>query len=540
MLNPLLFSLACLVIVAHALPEVKLGRTTISGRAVSGEVDFFGGIPFAEPPIGQFRLRKPVLKTRLATPSFNASAYGKSCIQPMADPTTLSEDCLTISIFRPAGLSSKDKLPVLFWTYGGAFVIGSSNMYDGANLVTRSVARGTPIIYVNFNYRLGPLGYPLGQEAHDKRALNLGLHDQTAALEWVQANIHLFGGDKTKITIFGESAGAMMTGVQFLNPQLGKLARGAIFESGQANGPATFPAARNEPFWQRFVGNVASCAGLATSGKTFDCLKDAPTEEITAAVLSTVTFADLVWVPTVDTGKGSIYPDYPSRLFAKGRFAKLPFIAGNNRDEGTFFAAAQEMKDADFKTLLVGQHLPPTVSQKVLEEVADKLLELYPDDPTVGSPFGTGGELFGLPSSFKRSAALMGDLTFVAARRQWNQVGAQFGVKSYGYHFAHAQSPASQMGVPHASEIPFVYGQIPPADSAGQSLSSIMMDYWISFTVSLTPNDGKGLERPNWPRYTERDQVVLQLEGRNTTAVKDDFRKEQLAFLAKNAFVLRR
>lgn len=141
-----------------------------------------------------------------------------------------------------------------------------------------------------------------------------------------------------------------MTGVQFLNPQLGKLARGAvgqygeshallltllqIFESGQANGPATFPAARNEPFWQRFVGNVASCAGLATSGKTFDCLKDAPTEEITAAVLSTVTFADLVWVPTVDTGKGSIYPDYPSRLFAKGRFAKLPFIAGNNRDEG--------------------------------------------------------------------------------------------------------------------------------------------------------------------------------------------------------------
>jgi hypothetical protein len=64
------------------------------------------------------------------------------------------------------------------------------------------------------------------------------------------------------------------------------------------------------------------------------------------------------------------------------------------------------MKDADFKTLLVGQHLPPTVSQKVLEEVADKLLELYPDDPTVGSPFGTGDELFGLPSSFKRSAAL--------------------------------------------------------------------------------------------------------------------------------------
>jgi carboxylesterase type B len=176
--------------------------------------------------------------------------------------------------------------------------------------------------------------------------LNLALHDQITALEWVHANIHLFGGDRNKVTIFGESAGAMMTGVQFLNPDFGRLVRGAvsplptlfslrltnaqIFESGQANGPGTSPASQGEPSWQAFVGNVASCASVATSGKTFACLKNATTEEITAAVLQSLSFSG----PTVDFGGGSIYPDYASKLFAKGTFAKIPFIAGNNLDEG--------------------------------------------------------------------------------------------------------------------------------------------------------------------------------------------------------------
>ncbi|TEB32798.1 triacylglycerol lipase 3 [Coprinellus micaceus] len=532
----LFFLLVSLLTLTYALPEVKLGRTTISGRAISDKVEFFGGIPFAEPPIGPLRFNRTVLKTRLVTPSFNASAYGKSCVQMSPDPTTVSEDCLTINVFRPADFVNQEKLPVLFWTYGGAFIIGSSNTYDGTNLITRSISRGTPIIYVNFNYRLGTLGFPQGKEADDNRALNLALHDQITALEWVHANIHLFGGDRNKVTIFGESAGAMMTGVQFLNPDFGRLVRGAIFESGQANGPGTSPASQGEPSWQAFVGNVASCASVATSGKTFACLKNATTEEITAAVLQSLSFSG----PTVDFGGGSIYPDYASKLFAKGTFVKIPFIAGNNLDEGTYFASPVEMTDADVKAMIIGQSSPPIVSQEALETVADRIVELYPDDPAVGSPYGTGDELFGQPRSFKRSASLTGDTLFVAARRQWNQVAAQHGIKNYGYHFTHRQGPPSQYGVPHASEIAFVYGEVPPTDSSSQSLSSIMMDYWISFTVSLTPNDGKGIERPNWPRYTKRNQVVLQLEGGNTTAVNDDFRKEQLEFLIKNAYVLKR
>lgn len=92
-----------------------------------------------------------------------------------------------------------------------------------------TTTKGTPVIFVNFNYRLGPLGFPQGQEADDKKILNLGLQDQLAALEWVQANIGFFGGDKRKVTATGESAGSILTSILYLSPEpFERLARGAV------------------------------------------------------------------------------------------------------------------------------------------------------------------------------------------------------------------------------------------------------------------------------------------------------------------------
>ncbi|RXW22770.1 hypothetical protein EST38_g3072 [Candolleomyces aberdarensis] len=477
------------------------------------------------------------------------------------DPSTQSEDCLTISIHRPAGVKPLAKLPVLFWTYGGAFVIGSSDRYDATELVQRSIQRRTPIIYVNFNYRLGPLGFPQGQEADDRRALNLALEDQITALEWVQANIHFFGGDKNKVTVFGVSAGAIMTGVLLLNPRLERLARGAILESGSSNGLALFTAARHEGSWQYFVSQVPSCASVATSGKTFSCLQNATTEEITIATLraDALTEFEFVWTPTLDTGCKGLYPDLASRLYSKGHFSRLPFIAGTNLDEGTLFASQQPLTDEDLKAMLIRLNTSPGGSPGI-EVTADKVLELYPADPAVGSPYGTGDELFGFPESYKRHASIFGDMNFEAPRRMLSQAAAKRGVKSYAYHFTDPQAiPA--IGVPHAAEVPYVYGQVPPtAGAASQNLSITVMDYWISFTVSLDPNDEKGIKReclathpplgystyepffldsvcigPIWPQYKSANQVLLQLEGDNTTVVRDDFREEQMAFLNKNA-----
>lgn len=532
-----------LITLAGALPQVKLGKATVVGQDVSDKVEFFGGIPFAEPPLGELRLKPPVLKTQLPPTTFNASSYRNACIQPPffglpAPPQ--SEDCLSINIFRPAGIAPTARLPILFWTYGGGFALGSSMLFDAKDLVARSIERGTPLIYVNYNYRLGPLGFPQGKEAGDMGALNLGLRDQLAALEWVQANIHAFGGDKNKVTIFGESAGAMSTGLLYLNPQLEKLARAAIFESGSSNGLAAFPAARNDNLWKGFVEKVPSCSNLASSGDTFTCLKTASIEEITAAINDSAEELRLLqWGPTLDAGRDGIYSDYPSRLYEKGHFARLPFIAGTNRDEGTLFAIQTKLSDEDLKDMLVIQHSPAITSQVGLNSTVDKILELYPDDPTIGSPYGTGAELFGLPSSYKRHASLFGDITFAAPRRQWSQAAAKAGVKSYGYLFTQPQ-PSQPLGVTHGAEVPYVYAQPPPTDSAGQGMSAIIADYWISFTVSLDPNDGKGVKRPEWPQYTTKNQVLLQLEGGNTTVIKDDFRKEQIGFLIKNSLILRR
>ncbi|KAK7041842.1 hypothetical protein VNI00_009131 [Paramarasmius palmivorus] len=302
---------------ALAAPEVQLGNTTVVGMdytlTVGGlftsKQEFFGGIPYAEPPLGDLRLKPTVLKTSLGGDTFNASQYGPSCLQPPTTddpPLVLDEDCLTINIIRPANISADAKLPVLFWTYGGGFQAGSTPIFNASAIVALSVFRGTPVVYVSFNYRTGPLGFPQGAEAARRGALNLALHDQLTALEWVQRNIGIFGGDKTK-----------------------------IFESGQAATPHLLSAQDREKSWTDFVGAVPGCASVAGSNNTFDCLKTANTSSILQGLVTSIAEADelFAWDPTVD-GNGGFIPDLPSRLFENGTFAKLPFIAGTNLDEG--------------------------------------------------------------------------------------------------------------------------------------------------------------------------------------------------------------
>ncbi|RXW11313.1 hypothetical protein EST38_g14542 [Candolleomyces aberdarensis] len=472
----------------------------------------------------------------------------------LSDPSTLSEDCLNINVHRPKGLKHSAKLPVLFWTHGGSFAVGSSSTYNGSEIVERSIARGTPIIFVNFNYRLGPLGFPQGQEADDLRSLNLAILDQMAALKWVQANIESFGGDKKKVGFEHRlKFKKELTGLS-LRSNDGR----EILQSGSSNSLPAFRASRNELAWQHFVGNVASCAYTATSGHTFACLRNATTEEIAAGLIRSVTeenlVSDLVWTPALDARSGSVYPDLSSRLYSKGQFARIPFIAGTNLDEGSFFASHESLSTQALKDSILAMTSPRSGSDDALGAAFDQVLTLYPEEPSVGSPYGTGDELSDLPPSYKRHASILGDLVFDAPRRMLSEAAAKAGVKSYSYLFTHPQ-PQKPIGVFHGSEIQFVFGQVPPtgpgnlpplvptygnADEAARNASTIMMDYWISFAVSLNPNDGKGIQRPHWPQYTPSEKVTMQLRGGNTTIIQDDYRKEQIAFFHENAEVFQK
>ncbi|KAJ7111450.1 esterase 1 [Mycena epipterygia] len=521
------------LVCVNGSPTIRLGATTLVGRNIAPlQQEFFGGIPFAEPPLGSLRLKPPVLKAYLKSGTFDASEFGLGCLQTDLPLSAMSEDCLTINVLRPAGISANAKLPVMFWTYGGGFDDGLASIYNGSAIVAQSVHRGTPLIYVNFNYRLGPLGFPQGQEADNRGALNLGLKDQLLALEWVQLHIGAFGGDKYKVTVFGESAGSIMTSILFLNSPITSLARAAIFESGSQATSALFTPERREVDWQNFVAGVSSCASKATSGSTFGCLRNANTTEIFQGLSAALAEANEIfpWNPVID-GPGGLIPDLPSVLFQRGHFARLPFIAGTNLDEGTDFTPPA-INSTDEINAAIFSMSSPSVSPTILERSVLTLLQLYPDIPALGSPFNTGNETFGLSSQFKRAAALVGDLNFLSQRRAWIETAASAGVKTFGYLFTQPQPNASpSLGVFHSSEVRFVYGAPSDGSESALLISRLMVEYWVSFATSLTPNDGLGIPRPEWTQFTPHNKAVMQLNGANLTMIPDNFRAEQTNFI---------
>ncbi|KAK1219396.1 hypothetical protein PQX77_017921 [Marasmius sp. AFHP31] len=523
-----------------ANPTVTLGGTTLVGRDVASlQQDFFGGIPFAKAPVGELRLKPPV-KAELSEGNFDASNFSAFCLQPVSIGRLFMESkVLATDDAYVRRLLDDQRIPAIWGverTYGGGFQGGSANMYNSSAIVAQSAFRGTPVIVVTHNYRLGPLGFPQGAEADSKGALNLALRDQVAALEWVQENICHFGGDKDKVTIFGESAGAILIAVQFLNPEFSKLVRAGIFESGSAATPIEHTAEVRESVWTNFVAGVPECASVANTSNTFDCLKTANTSSIFQGLVASINEADELFPynPTLD-GPGGFLPDRPSNLLKQGRFAKVPFIAGTNLDEGTFITpmdANMDYGDQNLRLSILKNLSPPDVSAQTLNDATDRILELYPDIPALGSPFNTGNETFGLPQGYKRWAAINGDVSFQSQRRLWQQTASNAGVKTYGYLFTQPQPGNGPRGVAHGTEVLYVFGGVTNATDV--PLSRLMIDYWVSFATSLDPNDGKGLPRPTWDSYTPYNQVLMELNGADTKLIPDDYRKEQIEFINQN------
>ncbi|KAJ7639770.1 extracellular triacylglycerol lipase precursor [Mycena polygramma] len=546
----MLFTVFVLASLSWPTPQVQLGNTTVSGKVIVGSslaCDFFGGIPFAEAPKESLRFLPPVLKTELPAGEFNASAFGYACLQLGMSTEDMSEDCLTVNVFRPSNLPADASLPVMFWAYGGGFVGGSAGQYDASEIVAQSVNRGTPIIYVSFNYRLGPLGFPQSSEAFQKGSLNLGIHDQMACLQWVQRFIAKFGGDPSKVrhlrslfdtdtnsvqvTLAGQSSGAtVMSAILFLRDISG-LARAAIFESGSAATAGVFPADRGESDWQNFVGGVPSCNAVQNTSNTLACLQNANSTELLSGWSAATAKTRMLypWAPALD-GPDGLLSTLPSVTISQGNWSCRQFIAGTNLDEGTRFTPDVAFDGESIDELIIASFSPPFDSLSNLEAAAQKILQLYPNVTALGSPFNTGNETFGKSSQYKRASAIEGDIAFQAQRRFLTQTVAALGLKSFSYLFTQPQMQSS-LGISHGSELPFVYGDVGPTGSSDRSLSSVMMDYWISFVTSLDPNDGLGNERPMWASYTSDNAVVMQLNGENMTMIPDDYRKDEIEYL---------
>ncbi|XP_046545490.1 cholinesterase 1-like [Haliotis rubra] len=316
--------------------------STTSGRlrgnclSVLGKsVDVYHGVRFAKPPVGDLRFKHPVAFEANNSGITYAQVPGPSCIQPKIPfftesfkqiPDDYSEDCLHLSIWTPT--NNTGNLSVMIWVYGGGFWFGSGQMplYDGAVLAVEH-----NVIVVTINYRLGPLGFAyLGPETVPG---NMGLMDQRMAFKWVKTNVANFGGDPNRITIFGESAGALSVGLHIFSPLSRDTFDRAIMESGPMTESFTYLDAHTSKDITIKLAEKLKCP-THSDVDIYECLKFADAQSI-ADLQFTLSVRNLIaFAPVIDK---YFLPDDPKTLLARGEYKNTELLHGFNKDEATLF-----------------------------------------------------------------------------------------------------------------------------------------------------------------------------------------------------------
>jgi len=328
----LYFGVICMAIIlgpsaaaGAGLDRVKTANGEIEGAAPkSNGVRAFRGIPFAAPPVGDLRFGAPQL-VKNWTGVRDAKEFGPRCMQqPLFGDMNfrsngMSEDCLYLNVWTPAK-TGKEKLPVLVYFFGGGFQAGdgSEPRYDGESMAAKG------IVALTVNYRLGVFGFfvhpDLTKSSEHHASGNWALLDQNAALRWVRENIAAFGGDPQRVTIAGESAGSIAVSAQMASPLSKDFFAGAIGESGSILGalPAG-PLAAAEEQGAKFL--------TAVGAKDVAAIRAMPADQLLAAAgkQGMPRFG-----PVID---GYFFPESPAAIFAAGKQANVPLMAGWNSEE---------------------------------------------------------------------------------------------------------------------------------------------------------------------------------------------------------------
>lgn len=472
----LLFAMIGVQASAQAPPQVKTANGLLQGVTEASGVRSFKGIPFAQPPVGDLRWKEPQAPLNW-TGVRKANHFGPQAMQrPIYSDMQFrsdgkSEDCLYLNVWTPAKPTGA-KLPVLVYFYGGGFNAGdgSEYRYDGEALAKKG------IITITVNYRLGIFGFlahpELTQESPHHSSGNYGLMDQHAALVWVQKNIAAFGGDPTKVTIGGESAGSMSVCGQVASPLSKGLFRAAIGESGSLLGNLSpVPLANAEQIGLSFM-TQAGAASLAD-------LRKIPADKLLE--LSAYTRFPI----TVD---GYFFPEPTQAIFAAGKQMHVALLAGWNTAESNYHAILgnNPVTVDDYKSAV--QKLYP-------ERIAD-ILQAY--------PAATDADV-------QQAATNLASDRFIAYAT-WKFIDMQSktgGKPVYQYLYARQRplmvnAPAGAVnpaiGASHSSEIEYALGNLPTNKvyawtSDDYKISETMQNYFVNFVKTGNPN-GAGL--PVW------------------------------------------
>uniref|UniRef100_A0A8H7Y9K5 Carboxylic ester hydrolase n=1 Tax=Psilocybe cubensis TaxID=181762 RepID=A0A8H7Y9K5_PSICU len=515
-------------------PTVTLDSATVTGIN-QGALSKFLGIPYAEPPVGELRFNLPRAVTSY-NGSINATSYGPTCPQQtvkspislsqffnftvpfIKDPdrnvtrnsteTPESEDCLTINVIKPLNASADAKLPVVVWIFGGGFERGSAGGYDdqGTRIVNRSMVLGEPVIYAAMNYRVSAWGFLASQEVQDAGVGNAGLVDQYVALQWVQKYISVFGGDPSKVTLWGQSAGAISASMQMLayGGNSSDLFRGAFMQSG-----APIPVG-NLTGGQQYYDQLVNATNCTDSDNTLSCLRNVPQDQLKAAVDDTPNYFSydalvLAWSPRAD---GVFLQDNPQKLVQEGKIVNVPVVSGNVDDEGTLFSLSSRnvTTDEQFREY-VSTVWVPGASESELEPLWD----YYPSTLSQGSPFNTSN-FNDITPQYKRISAFQGDVVFQAPRRFFLQnISGKQKIWSY---LSWRLKFVPVLGSFHGSDLEI----------------NLLDDYLVRFVNNLDPNGPS--PRLTWPEYTtESPQLyTFPITGRPELS-QDTYREAPMQYL---------
>ncbi len=486
---------------AMAADVVQTDKGAVEGTASSdSRVRIFKGIPFAAPPVGDLRWKEPQ-----PAPSWTgvrkAIEFGPRCMQGNVFGDMVfrdsgpSENCLYLNVWTPAKTPDAH-LPVMVWVYGGGFVAGGSSepRQDGENLAKKGV------VVVSMNYRLGIFGFfalpELAKESGHNAAGNYGLLDQAAALQWVRRNIAAFGGDPNSVTIFGESAGSFSVSALMASPLSKNLFQKAIGESGAFFGGtlAAKSLSDTEQADAKFARDSLGTDSLAA-------LRAKSAKDLQSSVKGGANA--FRFEPIID---GYFLPEPVSSIYASGKQAHVPLLAGWNADEGSYHSIFHNESPtaANFAKWAHAQ----------FGDKADEFLKLYPA---------------GSDQQAKRSAQdVAGDQFIAYSTWKWLMMQLETGDSPvYRYKFEDAPAGAWQTAArPNRtapiipSEIEFVFQALPskklPWRPQDRKLSDEMSSYWTNFAKAGDPN---GDSLPKWPRYDKQDGYqVMHLNGNSHAA----------------------
>lgn len=515
-----IFATVFMAVLATSM-NAQLLHTTVAQGEVEGVeqngLAHYKGIPFATPPVGDLRWKapRPAQKWQgvYKADSFKDKPYQQSQGPARPGQPGVSEDCLYLNVLTPAKKAGEG-LPVLVWIHGGGFNTGASWENNGEKFAQAG------IVYAAITYRTNVFGFlslpELSQESQKEngRAIsgNYGLMDQIMALQWIHDNIAAFGGDPEKVTIMGESAGAISVAMLCQSPLTKGLFRGAISESGGNMAPEDNVRIDNN--------SIRNMAGSEKYGKDF--INRIGMGKLKLKDLRKMDPEKFMGDPIAFGAGGALWPVYdgyvlkgdPYPMYQQGDYNDVNILMGTNSDEGSMF------------TGFLGGYKPEQYEQEMKESFPDptwqqKFREMYPGK--------TDEEAFNAHSDMFREAAFAWPTYAWGNLQSKNTAEGKGKGKVYMFFFNHAKQNMfrrtsalqREYSTMHVAEMGLTFGQLggfgEAPNPSDEALSRLVMQYWINFIKTGDPNGGY---LPLWPAYAEGTESVMNFrDGAFVTGV---------------------